>query len=661
MESSRSPDPANKKTSAPPPPGMELVADHKQLPAVAKSPRLDFLDGCTDEELRALQEKFGKTPEALDQLIKHGATNYGKFRVANTTLFQLRRALDVIAIWGANGLYLYYRTQTGSSGIIAGLNVYVPGVTVSDAIANGISGTCSIGTLTYILFSSAKKNAARTTLTEALLKDPATQLEKFRIELFDKSPRNFTNAFMYLGSKSVIYTANITSALSTVYAFRKQLSALPNGIKWPLTFGILGFTDRFNEIFMNDKFYYGQRFWLEQQLAAEYPWMALELRKKGKVSNPLILFEALVQLIGVTLLRSYPNYFLLNEFALSYFPAWLDSRLVAAIVGVHTVSTYWPTSYKRLFGAALEIYKRLLPTIDQAAVERELQTLLQATPRATAEEMTKLRQSLIDKAVQTKKDVLAKDISESRVIKHEPSVVLTTGIRVLTGVYVGATVVAGSQSAIARGFSGFAFGVIFGGVLYLAESERVRNNIILKLLKEAEQKATPGSQPTTKQFGLIEFGSGVIVFLNVASSTFGTAGSLALLGVTSPTLISLFTLFALGSATVSATYSYQPVVETSTALVNSLLQACQSKASVTPTASSNIATHDVPGDWVEVTNKPAIEMAALGKPSATAHAGGNRIFDAKAAEVASPSAGAEIDDDYELVDNKGDTQSTRVP
>lgn len=629
-----------------------ISPDEKHQPKPIKHAALEFLDECKDHELIALQIKYGKTPTELDQLIKNGSTAYGPFNIPNQTIFNLRRKLDFLAIWGANGLYLYYRAQTGSSGITTGVNIYAPNTSISNETAIGLGSAFAAGGLSYILFSSAKKNAALSTLNDALLKEPRTIQDEFRVELGDHSERSFANALRYLASKSIIYTANITSGLSGVYAFSTQLNGLPAIAKWPLSFGILYFMDRFNAIFTNDKFYQGLgKFWFGKE----------RLLNKKNISSFWLWIESVIQFSGTVLLRPYPNYYLLNEFALSYFPVWPDSRLVAAIVGIHTACTYWPTGYNRLFGSALLIHKRLLAKVNQNAIEQQARFLLQEAKTANnPAEIEKTKQRLIAEFIQKNKDELAKSISQKRILKTEPSILLTTGIRALTGIYVGATVIAGAKSKFIQGISGFTFGVLFGGILYLAENERVRNNIILDLLKEGDQTATERKDteaPPIKNFGLIEFGSGVIIFLNVASSAFGTAGSLSLLGVTSPPLISLFTLLALGSATVSATYSYQPVVETSTALIQSITKKFSRRTQIIPIEDcKNIETHDMPDDWVNVTNKPSIELTSLGKASpAKPPIDTNRLF---ATTKNPPAAPNNVADDFTMieVDEKGEVQ-----
>jgi hypothetical protein len=478
--------------------------DEEKAPEVKPAKPLHYLDFFSSDEIKSLVNQYQKTPAELEAIV-------AEFH----RLFRWEWTHNWIAKGSNAALTLIFLISTSNDALNRIVAVIDPGITVSPAVANGISIPISVfATLIYIVAFSAHKEAVFTVLDYTQRESVQERFSATLQEMHKVPPRAILNGIKWLTNQTVLTTMTLTAAMQQVIPLGGLLSQSSLLTQVPVDLLLLYYGKRYYSHYMDRSYYKGLEFLSDPEKRPTFT----ELKQNLAISG-----QSVLQIVSAIGLRVYFFHYLAeaSEQALGW---WPSPFFVDAMILIHSTAMLSPATLNYYFNDGRELKKLLsdqfqhLPATEQeASVNQRIQQL-------------------------------AQQVSEKEgwffLLKKDKAGNLLLLCRSAIGSYFGSEIalLVSTNSVALPVCSAVFFAGVFGAFLYKAELNRLVKKLSYDL--EKKQDSLP-SQILTVNEAVASFAGKVInITSSIANATALIAAASRLLGNNLPVLNSVIDLFA---------------------------------------------------------------------------------------------------------------------
>lgn len=299
-------------------------------------PQFKHISAYTEKELLALTESFQKTQAELENALNEHSSVY-KAYLAN----------HAIANYGSNITFIIYILETTSNGFAKLFNVFVPGVTIPNAVNYGISTPLSlIEVLFYMCVVSPKRMAHKDTWNYAF-RDPWRKRLKDYLKDAAEDPRGallgLLNALFDL---AILGVTNLTGVMSELIFILPLVES--QAAKVLLTIIVLYFGNEYYRAYTNDDWYNTFKNFFRQNDPS--------FIKNLSYSS---LIEMILEYLSAVFLRVFPAFYYLAVESSKVLGFWFHPYLVLSCVSVHSLVILRDSTIDKYFKSDAEIIKIL--------------------------------------------------------------------------------------------------------------------------------------------------------------------------------------------------------------------------------------------------------------------------------------------------------------
>ncbi|MDR3491105.1 MAG: hypothetical protein P4M12_03550 [Gammaproteobacteria bacterium] len=507
-----------------------LEEEHKNDAELALSPlsKLRYLQGFEEAELKALQNKFDKNPQELDNLIAEYKKTYWYYQINY-----------ILANYGSCSLFLIFPITTSNQGIETFVQVFNPNTPVSNAVGYGIGVPLSIiDVIFFMCVFSVRKESIKSTLEFATQK-PYKEYFAETLTYLKQHPGNaLIDSLKFLINQTILLPLNSTATMTELIYMPLDYSTAGAKVATAIT---LFYGNEYFKKYTNPDYYEGLDFWRNKK---NRPWLLKEMYK-GNVTTPIQIWLQGASSIG---LRVYPFFYFIAVKSEQTLGFWFPPPFIAACTFLHGLCTRYPSTFNHYMNHKEKIESILNDKPDLHLMAQQILTMqhMQATDR----NLHQTQQQLIRIIKKIHKENMLQEEGRLFLFKKEPMIALLILFRSCLGGYFGYGIANQLShvidSTLAHTLTIPLSALFFGKLLYHAEIERIANREHLKKLQQEVPAAdvipltaTPSSN-TTITVALILNVSGAIVG---AMSTIGTLQPL--IGNDTPMITTIITLLAI--------------------------------------------------------------------------------------------------------------------
>lgn len=331
-------------------------------------------------------------------------------------------------------LHVVFQINTSNEGIENCVKAFRQDISVPFWFSYGVgASTAVLSAIFYLLVFSPNKEALKSTLKYAYSKSYREKITQ-AYTYFLESPLSSADALTYLINISILLTCNLTGSMPYMLEIINYILALPIPLNSLIILTVLFFGEKYYKKYMDESYYKGLEFWRDQSK----PYLLTELRQK----NFFIPLQIILQSSSTIGLRAFYFYYL-SEASNKALGFWFPTPMVMACIILHSLCVFHPKTYDRYT-------KNLILN----------------------------RQLSYDDQEKYRHRVLAEKGS-AYLFTTEPTIIFIHLMRMLTGGFLGWE--AGnliSDTITVPIIFMLTLGLLLCAALYLAESERVMQNLI---------------------------------------------------------------------------------------------------------------------------------------------------------------------------------------